>query len=849
MAEVNVIAPDGTPGTLPEEELQAALSDGFRLDSEAPALGPAQPAPALDEVEVRAPDGTLGTVARGELEAALADGFERADTSVGEQFATGAEGLARGATLGASDVVQAKGAGLGAGLGNYLADLSFGATPGVEHAAYDPAAADAAGGAIQERREKYPTTALATEVVSAVAPALVSGGTSTLAGAARMLPTAIEANLGAKLATALGAKAASWGAGKAIQLGTRAAATGLESAADVAIRTVLDDAANGDVDVTAERMLDHAWSGLTTGSALELGMAGLGAGARAAGRGAKRAVGALAERLPSVTTMAGEAAYKAAVGRTNRASQKMAERYGGAAAVGETLLRKDLVRAGDTVDDIAERLPVAREAAGQRLSALLDEVGEGTTSRAAVMQRIEDEVIRPLDVPGKKDVADAVRNKLKASGMVDELSLGTADQVDEATGFAVPADPAMDGITLRDLHTLRRAFDDRPDLRWSSAATADISLDAMRDVRRVIEDSFERASDEVAKGKGTGDFLARLKQAKRDYSHLALAAKQSEEGVMAMRANNRMGLNDVLASVGGAAALGPMGLATGVASQIVRPRFEATVAAGLYRMGRKAEAPTMLGRLAENAAEAQERLVRQADSAVRGVLEPERRAAARTAIKLTSAREIQRATDKALALQNPDSPEAKHFDASVAELASQDPDLAAALRDKVMARSGFIASKTAPPIDPADPLQRNPGRVDAQTARRNGRYVQAAMNPQAALERLSAGVGSAEDIETLRALTPRLYEVFVQRAMQRVKASKRAPTTRERLRLAYMLGQPLSSAGESIAWYQGLQAPADKQASENPNMAPATPRAKVNTDLDPRDDVYASRTDQIMAGS
>jgi len=790
----------------PDLDPDAALQAELLQPVDAPQ-GP-QPARAADgRVYVVSPLGNLGTVDEAELPA-LGDGYQLATPEqvakqieteeygdVGSQVAAGLEGAAQGATLGA-----------------------YGAVAGLVDDGYD-----------RERRlrEEYnPVTSTVGQVVGAVAPALLSGGAGAAGTAARLLPAGLEASLGAKMAASLGSKAAAWGAGKAGQLAVRAAATGLESAADVALRTVLDDAANGDVDITAERMLDHAWSGLTTGAALELGMAGLGAAGRAVGRGAKRAAGALMDSLPSVSEAAGEAAYKAAVGRTNRASQRMAERYGGAAAVGQTLLQKELVRAGDTVEEIAERLPAAREAAGQRLSAMLDEVGEGVTSRPAVLQRIEDEVIAPLDMPGTRDVANAVRSKLQASGLAEALSSG-------------------DEITLRELHELRRAFDTRPDLKWNSANTADLATDSMRDIRRVLEDTFEQASDGVAKG----DFLARLKQAKREYSHLALAAKQAEEGVLTARANNRMGLNDVLAGVGGAAALGdPLGgLATGVVSQVVRPRFESTVAAGLYRLSRKAETTTMLGRLAEGAAEAQQRVVRQADSAVRAVFEPDRRAVARTAVKLASAREIQRATEKAVALQNPDSPESKHLDASVAEIAQQDPQLAAVLRDKVTARAAFIASKVAPPLDASDPLQRTPGRVDAQTARRNGRYVQAAMNPQAALERLSAGVGSVEDIETLRALTPRLYDIFVQRAKLRVDASKRAPTARERMKLAYLLGMPMSSAGEQVAWYQGIQQPASEQ-QQNPNLAPVTPRAKVNTDMDPRDEVWASRTDEIMAG-
>ena len=68
---VNVISPDGTPGTVPADKLDAALAAGFkrRGSNEPPALG--------GTVNVISPDGTPGTVPADKLDAALAAGFKR----------------------------------------------------------------------------------------------------------------------------------------------------------------------------------------------------------------------------------------------------------------------------------------------------------------------------------------------------------------------------------------------------------------------------------------------------------------------------------------------------------------------------------------------------------------------------------------------------------------------------------------------------------------------------------------------------------------------------------------------------------------------------------------------------
>jgi hypothetical protein len=583
MAEVSVIAPDGTPGTLPEEELQAALADGFKLPGGAASDGP-------DEVEVRAPDGTVGTVARSELGAALDDGFEEIAQdryrTTGQKIATAAEGFGRGATLGVSDAVQTFGAGLGTALGNMLADKTL---PEVPRAAeqsldaplaapvgrelFDRAAQVEAGANIAGRREANQALAVGSEIAGAVAPALLSGGVGSAGALARMTPAGQLASLATKMGTALSARATN----AVGRIGALALTGAAEAAVDNATRTVVGDLAAGNVDITAERALEAAWDGAKWGGLIGGGAGALAEGVQAAGRGVAAVARNVGERLGTLSDQAGSAAFKAATGRTSIAAQRLAARVGGDAEIGKTLLKRGVIAetlgGGHTVDDIAERLPGALDEAGKDLGSLLDEVGDAAASRSQVLQRIEDDVLAPLDKAGTKDIAAAVRSKLKASGIVDEL--GAAGD---------------DAISLRSLHELRRRFDQRPDLKWgaSGPGPVDITTDAMRDVRRTIEDAFEQASDAAAKSRGVDDFAARLKQAKREYSHLAVANQVSEQGSFARAANNRLGLNDVLAGVAGAASMGPAGALAAVGSKMVRDRSESIIAATLYRLARGA---------------------------------------------------------------------------------------------------------------------------------------------------------------------------------------------------------------------------------------------------------------------
>lgn len=790
-----------------DEALQAQLLQ----PSQAAGAGPARD--AAGRVYVVSPMGEIGTVDEAELPT-LGAGYRLAPQShvsqaieaeeygdVGSQVGAGLEGVAQGATLGA-----------------------YGAVAGAVSDDYD-----------RERRlreEHNPYTALAGNVVGAVAPALLSGGTGAVGAAARMLPSALEANLGAKLAASLGERAAAWTASKAAQVGARALATGIESAADQAIRTVLDDAANGDVDITAERMLDSAWKGLASGAALELGLGAVGATAKALAGGARKVAESAGGALPSLSDAAGAAAYKAAVGRTDVTSQRLAQRAGGGPAVGRTLLENGIVRAGDTLDEVAERLPLARQAAGEELGALLDRVAGGPVSRAVVRDQVAD-VLAKYNKAGQRDVAEALSRKLEASGIWGEL-VGEGE------------------TTLKQLHELRVAIDKRPDLKWGAAGPngVDLTTEGMRDVRGAIERGFESASDDFAKSMGIEDFAAQLKAAKRKYQHIALAANQAEEGVMRRAANQPLGLKDVIAGAGAMSSLGGIGgLAVAVGSKIARQRFDATSAAALYGLSKRMRPPTVIGQLADGAAKTELALDKAAGSTIDRVFGAAAKPA-RVAVTLTSSNAISRAMSQAMALQDPKSPESAAFAAQLKALGQDDPALAQALKAKVNERSKFLADKMPPALDPSDPLRLTKGQQDSYTQRKNTRYVQAALDPKAALERLSAGSGSAEDVETLRALTPRLYQTYVQRVQQKLAKSKRVPTLRERRRLAYAIGVPLDSAStpDVVAWYQALNVPPKEPAQQSPSLQPAVPQQQPSPPSGGGGtNQYASSSDRVLA--
>jgi hypothetical protein len=839
MAEVRVIAPDGSTGSIDASEVDSALADGFRLESAA--------APVADAVRVRAPDGSTGTMDRSEFEAAKADGFTDLDQerfqTLGQKAATVGEGLARGATMGASDVVQAKGAGLGTGIGNWLADKLVGevprqAAPGMDaplledRPLYDAEAANASGADIQARREANKALAVGSEIVGAVAPAILSGGVGSAAAAAKLTPAGQMANLATKMSGLLGAKMGSTAVGRITALAATGAA---EGAIDQATRRVMEDLAAGNAEITAERVLDAAWDGAKWGGLAAGGAGLLSEAAQGVVRGGRALGDMAAEKVGSMGDQAGMAAFRA-LGRADNRVANAAARAGGEAAIGETLLRKGIVQAGDTAEAVAERVAPALDDAGKQIGALLDEVGEATTSRKAVWDRIEEEILKPQARPGAQDIADGIRAKLKASGIEDVLN---SSQVVKRGGDVIDRQ-----IGLKELHEIRKTIDQRPDLKWLHAGPGpvDPATEAMRDVRRVIEDAFEQASDDAAKARGVDDYLVRLKAAKKEYQQLAVANQLADKEAIRQARNNRLGLPDLLAGVAGAASMGPMGAAGALAYRFGRDRAEATVASTLYK-------------LARGGVNQEHKVAMAIENTLKSAATP---VATRGAVPLSSLgasaadnTNYTRLVAQSQELQDPDSPASQQLDAMTLQLAAESPELADAVRQKVMKKAEMVVQKLGPSTDPSDPLKRHKRLVDPITKSRNERFLRAITNPAEALDRLATGRGSVEDLAVVRELTPLVHERYVDGVMERLIGGKQQLSSAQKQRLLFAMGTPVTreQTPEYQRFFQGLMAGKQQpqEGQQQPAGLPKDRQAKFGKEFKV-DSHFASRSDQLMGG-
>lgn len=780
--------PSGKLVTIPEEQAADAQLQGYKLTSPEQRAGEA-------------------------LQAEHGD-------SAGRAFL---EGVGRGGTFGATDIVQAEGAGLGTRLGNYLADLSFGN-----------------GGADEEQlsQDRQATAARAVEeskadILGRQQANRTAAGLGELGGA-----------LGLGIATGgLGTSGlASSGTSALAKAGYAALAGGLEGAAFGAAKAANDDYLN-DREITAERIMLGAKDGALLGGAFGAGGSLLGSGVKAVASKIGGLFGGASGAGKYLDDLAGESAYKAATGRTNKASIKLADRQGGASAVGKTLLDEGIDLTGDAESILAQTTAKADEV-GSALGAVAkqaDAFGTGGPSKAGLKAALEEKVMAPLrEGTFTETTANTVQAKMQK--LFDYLSPSevTARGADGAKRAI-----NRDALSFQDLRKIRQELDQEL-ANWNSVAAEKGPLEAYRNARRVMEDYWLESAEEAAKKAGKEGFAAEVKGLKQRYAHLALARDQAQEAVQTQLANRATSLTDTLAGVGGGAAVGgPLGFLTGIASsqahRFVRERGRGVLATAIYRAR---QAATRGEQVMDDAAGG---LIANTRRGIKATAEATRDAVPIGGVMLNprDPKSYEQTIDHLIKLQDRNSPERMALNERHADLALEDPDAAKAMDDQTQRTVDFLVEKAGPSgVDYSSPFAHLSGpKHDREKAIDLARYARAAQNPSAAFERVASGKYSRHDLETLKALYPRQWSRFGAKVRARLTELKEPPDYRTQVALSRVLDQPIS-AFEQPGFQEAI---AGMDAASPTSPTQPTPSNVSTTQLAHAQADTTTGSDQILA--
>lgn len=867
--KVRVVAPDGSRGTIPEESLMDAISQGYKPEAEYDA--------AQREASLQAEHG-----------------------GAAGQFMTGIEGALRGLTLGGSD---AAGAAITGAAHALTSDGGPQLTPeararmaelGIEAPAEDTRdtfarAYDTAREQQDLRREANPGTAVASEIGGALLPTLATAGAGAGSAVARGLqyaPAALAERAGATAALRIGGAAP--GIARAALAGAAGGAVegGLAGLTLGATRLVSHELQ--DPEQAAEHLLSAASEGVLIGG----GIGGvLGGAGRALQRGASSLDEASARLAPRPGKAAGVGAGAAndpdfagvtyslearpltanAIPEPPRGKwQALAERaqaaqggFDDAVQGGTRAIRQDFDEVLRGMDVIDEHAGIAAKHAANAFNV------QGPVSSAEVdglLSDLEGQILQwqagrsrqGLVSGGGLSAIEGVKKSLRENGELIRGALKRGD-VGEAYGLldqgvkgflgkarnstkAAPVQDLIEGLYPRvqqflEDKSLWGELAERQQLAnpaWAQRIS--VSRDARVQPFTAVAgergangwDNLRLANDGAVKGllSQLGDagseateeaFRTQLRSFAKDATARTQAWGTPELQQQAVRVTNAVkrieDQMDRVALLRRDAVLGQRMMQQSSAEMLasaagaVAPPVGWAVS-GTAQVGRKllAAVGTAGAGVSSKVAASAAQLVRGAGTAAAVAAAKAPLLASSASSGLLSQKKQDAAIQEAQQLSHAGSPATRALVQQAAEIEKDDPALADAYASRVLQRASFIASKL--PQNTSAAIFAPKPVLDPVSDRSLRRSVAAAYQPAAALDRLSKAMGSPEDIDALKKLYPAMYSDFVRQVKGHLERLPSPPDYSTRVRIAAITGLVTDPSLEPLSVARAQQAAA-----------------------------------------
>ena len=373
--------------------------------------------------------------------------------------------------------------------------------------------------------------------------------------------TAMASDLGGGVVGALATPIPGMGAGKGVLGALGAGARG------GAVQGLMQNPGDteGKIDpVQAKERVENAGSGMLVGGAT-------GAGTALTGKALK----AIANSPESLKTLAQDSALKGSGAMLK--DFRSLEGKGKTAELGQYMLDNNLIKAGDTVEDVATKAGAARKDAGSQL--------EGLYKKA---------VSKFQEGPGEAPLFDAGFNPVRDKDqMLSEVSKAMGNQEGKKSALTRlgsyidqlaedHGDKILDPKATQDIKTeMDKVAGWARNPLTKEPATEGAYKEARRIISKKIDSEIERLGD--------GASVKALKQANSDYGNAKQVETIASDKVNREMANRRVSLTDTIAGGGGLAAGAAAGSLLGGDQQHAAGEAVAggLLAAGVNHLGRK----------------------------------------------------------------------------------------------------------------------------------------------------------------------------------------------------------------------------------------------------------------------
>jgi hypothetical protein len=209
--------------------------------------------------------------------------------------------------------------------------------------------------------------------------------------------------------------------------------------------------------------------------------------------------------------------------------------------------------------------------------------------------------------------------------------------------------------------------------------------------------------------------------------------------------------------------------------------------------------------------------------------------------QLVSQRKVDQSIESANALMDPRSPQARELLETAAAVERDEPELADAMVSLQLRRAQLIQSLLPKPMPG---LFAPAPQLDPMRGRKLQRTVSAAYYPERTLRRLADSTATKDEIDTIKALYPGLYQQFVASVEQELGSTRKVPSREDQQRIHAMTGLVVRPSLEPSAMVKQQQT-AQAATAEQEAQEAAEKSSARNIKVDP--DRYLSRADAITA--
>lgn len=691
------------------------------------------------------------------------------------------------------------------GIGGMAKATGEGALRGLSFGLSDVAATQLGGEetrkAMAARKELFPVASTVGEVGGTIAPLVLSGGSGAVAkgaGVVGALPRGAAAlgGLAERGAAHVVGEGATSLLGRVAQKAIPMAAAGAVEGSLYGGGQAISEAALGDEDLTAEKVLAAMGHGAIVG-----GVAGGALGAASAG--GKYALDKLGESGSVKDFFKNFAEERTAKALGARGSDL--KRLGATPAQAEARMHQmsrdvldfkfedgsKLLNATDTADSLAPKVTAAKQATVKRLDDVVDKIEQAGAGNAAVRpdmdtfwKRLDAEVFEPA---GKSPLSSVYDRGMDVAKELDGIRTmwGQGKQ-----------------FTFKELRDIRKQLDTV--IYPAKGGPAPVHARELEKARGILEDVIEQSADRAANAAGDPLLASEYATQKRIYGSLREAERITGRGALQDLGNRVISPSDYGAGLTGAlagAASGRGGLGSalqgtmlGAAHKLAREHSSAILARG-------ADALSNIKALSD-AVDA------KVVSGVRSVLEGGKKTAAGAATRATveqaiPVRKVPLAAVVAL-------PRHAAFEQSAREVAMQRNDVDYGVRraTEMVGPIDRSAPKLAARI--TDKHQQRLARLDATIPQAIGtksimpqfdkpRYAEADVHqwmrqraiiedPLSVFDRMHDGTITKSDVDALQATSPKLLEHIRSEFLQQMTSLKDPPSYQKKVRLSIVLG-------------------------------------------------------------